>query len=111
MFYLADETHRNITGELVHLKGLLYFKHERAGYEGKATKEHIKEYGIQFQEFKTKNPSYVLPESFRDFEIGLVSAVAQPVAVVVPVAPVVELVKEVKLEEPKKVEKKAGKAV
>lgn len=69
-FYLVDEKHKSIKGNIVELKGLLYFKHSRAGYDGKANKDHIKQYPGEFENFMKANPDYVLPDSLKDVEIG-----------------------------------------
>lgn len=88
-FYLADETHRKVTGELVELKGMLYFTQERSGYDGKATKDHVKQYPGEYEAFRKANPDYVLPDSFKDVAIG--DAVVTPVVVPMVVeAPVVD---------------------
>ena len=92
-FFLADEKHKTITGETVELKGLLYFRQARSGFDGKATKEHVKNYPTLFGEFVTKHPDFVLPSSFAPEEIGDPSAVTvAPEVVSAPVveAPVVE---------------------
>lgn len=81
MFYLADEKHKSITGAVVELKGLLYFKQDRSGYDGKATKDHVKQNPDAFKEFKKLHPDYVLPESFSDVEVGAPSVVVSPVVV------------------------------
>lgn len=87
-FYLADEKHKTVRGDVVEHKGVLYFRLGRAGFDGKATKEHVKGYPIHFQEFKDANPGFVLPSSFSDVEIGSPVAVphvadaTHPVAVV-----------------------------
>lgn len=92
-FYLADEKHRSVKGEIVDLKGLLYFKQDRSGYEGKATKDHLKEYPRAFEEFRKLNPDYVLPDYLRELVIGhpesfKQEAKPQVAAVVEEVAPV-----------------------
>lgn len=70
MFYLKDLVHKNIKGEEVVEKDKLFFVLERAGFDGVATKEHVKNYSRSFHEFMLANPSYVLPNSFSDLEIG-----------------------------------------
>ena len=86
-FYLRDEKHKTISGADIEHKGVLYFKLEKAGFDGVATKDHVKNYALEFNAFLHANPKYKLPGSFSDVEIG------QPVSVVV--AP------EVKAEAPK----------
>jgi len=100
-FYLADEKHINIKNEVVEIKGLLYFEMPKAGYNGKATKDHIKQYRGLFQEFKVANPDYVLPVSLTDLEFGSPTATAAVVpAVEVPVVEAVEEPAEVVEEAP-----------
>jgi len=77
-FYLADEKHKSLSGSTVDLKGLLYFRQARSGYDGKASKEHVRDYAGLFGEFMTSRPDYVLPESFTKEEVG------QPSVEVVP---------------------------
>jgi hypothetical protein len=74
-FYLADETHKTISGGVVKLANLLYFRHAISGFDGKATKEHVKNYAVLFGEFKKSNQDYVLPESFVAEEVGAPSVV------------------------------------
>lgn len=85
-FYLADEKHMTIKGDVVELNGVLYFTQDKSGFEGKATKDHVKQYPGQFEEFVKAHPEYVLPASFSDATIGDAVSTAQ----VAPVAPVVE---------------------
>lgn len=92
-FYLADETHATVKGDLVELKGVLYFKQDRSGFDGKATKEHVKNYPIAFQAFKDAHPDFVLPASFSSVEVGApVSAPQAPAPVVAAPAEVGESV-------------------
>ena len=95
-FYLADETHKTVSGEVVKLENVLYFRQARSGFDSKADKDHVKNYAILFGEFKKAHPDYVLPASFTGEQIGsasVVEAVAPVVEVEVPVveeSPVVE---------------------
>lgn len=73
-FYLADEKHKSIQGVVVELKGLLYFRQERSGFDGKADKSHVKNYPHLFEEFMKSHPEYVLPASFSPEEVGQASA-------------------------------------
>jgi len=83
MFYLVDENHKTITGEVVTLKNVLYFKFDRANFEGKATKDHVKRFPVEYEAFRKLNPDFVLPASFSDEVIGAasVSAVVAPAVV------------------------------
>ena len=75
-FYLADVKEKSVKGDIVDTKGVLFFKQDRSGYDGKATKEHVKSYPHEFQNFKNANPDFVLPDTFVDVEIG--SALVNP---------------------------------
>lgn len=75
-FYLADEKHKKVTGEVVEHKDVLYFRQARSGFDNKATKEHVKSHPSDFQNFKNAHPDYKLPDSFVDVEIG--SALVHP---------------------------------
>ena len=76
-FYLANETHKKVTGELVELKDVLYFKQERSGFDGKATKDHVEQYPGQYETFRREHPDFVLPVSFSGVEIGSPTAKRQ----------------------------------
>lgn len=69
-FYLRDEEHRAVDGSIVKHEGVLYLKQPKSGFDNKATKDHVKAYPGQFQEFLTANPGYVLPDSFKEAQIG-----------------------------------------
>ena len=87
MFYLVDEKHKSVTGEVVTLKDVLYFKFDRAGFDGKAVKDHVKRFPVEYEAFRKLHPDYVLPASFSDEQVGSASAqvVAAPVVEEVPV--------------------------
>lgn len=91
MFYLVDEQHKTVHGEIVTIKDVLYFRHEKAGFDSKAVADHIKSYPIQFEDFQRKNPGFVLPASFGFSGVGFVSAarVVEPEPVVEVEAPAV----------------------
>lgn len=69
-FYLRDETHKTVNGDNVVHKDVLFFKLAKAGFDGKATKDHVKRYPSQFSAFSVTNPSYKLPDHLSDVEIG-----------------------------------------
>lgn len=96
-FYLANEKHRTVTGEIVEINSVLYFKLDKTGFDGKATKEHVKDYADQFGLFKKANPDYVLEDRLKepDLIVGSpsVEAVAAPV---VESSPVVDSIEESK---------------
>lgn len=69
-FYLRDEIHKTIKNEDVVHKDVLFFKLERANFDGKATKDHVKGYKAHFSEFLKANPSYKLPDHLSEVEIG-----------------------------------------
>ena len=69
-FYLRDETHKNVKNEDVVHKDVLFFKHDKAGFDGKATKEHVKSYPALFEAFSSAHPDYKLPEHFSKVEVG-----------------------------------------
>lgn len=79
-FYLADETHKSITGELVKYADVLYFRQARSGFDGKADKDHVKNYAALFGEFMKSHPDYKLPEKFAKEEIGQPSTEVKPQA-------------------------------
>jgi hypothetical protein len=86
-FFLADEHHKKVNGEIVTLKNQLHFRHEKSGFESKAVPEHTKSYPELFKQFRLKHPDYVLPSSFSVEEIGSPSVEIVPV---VEIAPIVE---------------------
>lgn len=67
-FYLADEKSLDVKGVLVENKGVLYFRLEKANYDNKATKDHVKGYPQLFKAFTDANPDHKLPESWGDVE-------------------------------------------
>lgn len=69
-FYLKTEIHKNIKNEDVIHKDVLFFKHEKSSFDGKATKEHVKNFNLQYQAFLASHPGFTLPDSFSDVEIG-----------------------------------------
>lgn len=87
-FYLVDERHAKITGGEVVLENVLYFKLDKAQFDGKATKDHVKQYAVAYGQFKGSHPDYV-PTLEDPVEIG--ASVAVPVVEV----PVVEIPVEV----------------
>lgn len=68
-FYLVTEKHATITGGEVVLPNVLFFRQDAAGFDGKATKEHVANYAGPYGEFKSKNPDYV-PTLEEPVEIG-----------------------------------------
>jgi hypothetical protein len=60
-FFLADEKTVNIKGEVVKTPSVLHFKQDRAGFEGRATKEHVQGYSAEYGEFKKVHPDFKLP--------------------------------------------------
>lgn len=60
-FYLADEQYGKLDGTVGVNKDVLYFKQARSGYNGKADKDHVKNYATEYQQFKTAHPEYKLP--------------------------------------------------
>jgi len=93
-FYLADEQHKTLKGDVVEFKGVLFFKQDRSGFDGKATKDHVKGYPKEFQLFKDAHPEFVLPDSFLDLEVGQPVSAPAAVAPVAEAAPVVEAPKD-----------------
>ncbi len=87
MFYLADLSHKTVKGDVVVEKNVLHFQMEKAGFDSKATKDHVKRFPGEFEVFKRHHPDFVLPASFSDEQVGAGSfaVVAPPV-----VEPVVE---------------------
>ncbi len=84
-FYLADEKHKSIKGDIVELKGLLYFRQSKSGYDGKATKDQVSQYPGEYESFRKANPDYVLPDSLKELAIGAPEVTPQPEKVVAPV--------------------------
>lgn len=77
----------SIKGVEVVEKDVLFFKFDKAGFDGVATKEHIKAHPGIFQEFLNTHPDFVLPKSFSEVEIGspvLSARVVEPKVVVAP---------------------------
>lgn len=60
-FYLVNEKHGTATGSVIENLNVLYFRLNKAQYDGKATREHLKEYPDLYSSFKAEHPSYVLP--------------------------------------------------
>lgn len=77
-FYLADEKHATIKGEVIEHKNVLYFRQSRSGFDGKATKEHVKENPKLFSAFKKKFPEYQVPATWADVVIGYISVSPVP---------------------------------
>lgn len=69
-FYLATTTEKTLRGEHVVTKDVLCFKQPKSGYDGKATKDHVKQNPGEYEAFRVAHPDYVLPESFSDVELG-----------------------------------------
>lgn len=63
-FYLKDFVHKNIKNEDVVESNKLFFRFDKAGFDGVATKEHVAANPGEFQAFLDANPDFVLPESF-----------------------------------------------
>lgn len=85
-FYLVDEKHATIKGDVVELKDVLYFRQSKSGFDGKATKDHVKAAPGLYEEFRVAHPNYTLPASFHDVQIGhAVATVAAPAPAVEPV--------------------------
>ena len=108
-FYLAETESRGLNDEIVVTKGVLFFKLKRmmpyqpdipgAAFDNKATRDHVKEYGDAYKDFKQANPDYKLAWPELDVEA---TAPAAP-------EPVVELVESI-IEKVKKAVKKKDKA-
>lgn len=64
-FYLVDEKHKTVKGDVVEIKDVLYFRQSKSGFDNKATKDHVKAYPGLFQELLNKHPKFVLPASFQ----------------------------------------------
>lgn len=77
-FYLATITEKSIAGDHVVTKNVLCFKQDKSGYDGKATKDHVKQYPGEYETFRVTHPDYVLPESFSDIEIGAPQIMREP---------------------------------
>ena len=77
-FYLADETHKSVQGGVVKHENVLYFRQARSGFDGKADKDHVRNYASLFGEFLKSFPDYKLPESFTKEEIGQSSVEVKP---------------------------------
>lgn len=69
-FYLQDVTHKNVKQEDVVHKDVLFFKQERSGFDGVATRDHVKQNPAEFENFSKAHPHYKLPDSFSEVEIG-----------------------------------------
>lgn len=80
-FYLADITHKvdgSRGGGTTTDRGVLCFRQARSGFDGKADKEHVKNYAGLFGEFLKAHPDYVMPESFVKEEVGYSSVEVKP---------------------------------
>jgi len=99
-FYLGDERVVGLNGKEKILKGILFFKLDKTGFNDRANKEHVKNYIFSYMKFKKAHPDFVLP-----WEPEIVEAVA-PAVVVEEVVQDVPVVEEVIVEEVQKPSRK-----
>jgi len=61
IFYLADEKSLGIDGKIKTVNNVLHFKFPKTGFDGRADREHLKNFEIDFSQFMEVNPEYVSP--------------------------------------------------
>ena len=58
-FYLGTESYVGLDGKERFIRGVLFFKQEKSGYDSRACEEHLRDYRPAYLAFKALNPGYV----------------------------------------------------
>jgi len=61
IFYLADEHFLGLDGKINVTPNVLHFKFPKTGFDGRADRDHVKNFEIDFSQFMEANPEYKLP--------------------------------------------------